>query len=1027
MENEEALIKQAIKKLKNQVYYDKSNTNLHLRNQLVTYLYQHGKKRLEKSVLGLLEGKKSLKPYLKNISYVVIPKRIKKSEPNGQFITNFKAEKKTTIKDINLIIDAPLEIHLLSILWLIRIGYKIDKDLPESCYGNRLLLNEEGSGIVSGRGLLEPYYRQYQKWRDKGIEEVKKELERGHNATFVNLDISSYYYNVRLKWQDLEEFVGDNELDKLLQEMMFRVHQVYTKNVLINVPQKSNSSRYAENEVILPIGLFSSYILANNYLKSFDDDVANLVSTSYYGRYVDDIILVVSETESVEIDDERLKLLIRTYGHDKRFEEQPQKLSSNSKNIIKNFSNLFRVEQYKSDGKDPEQVYFFRNPKYPLLSLQRRKVMVYEFKAGYSQSVIDKLQKDIEDRSSEFRRLPTEDRLDFDKEVYELLYDDSFGKPRTLKDYKENRVGLSTYLYKATTLAIWKDGKRLKEEFKKVQAFFKGSNLIEYYQLWEKLFTLLVVADRKMDLAILLKNIQNEIEHLKIDERFDNVRDSLQKTLRNYLCTSLAQSFALKAKILNDKWFAERLESIFGTESPKIDTINNTTLAIRNIWFVRSAYVTYPLLEFTNWAQSESISTIRSLIEQELDWSNLNKETFTLAKQPNPYPRFFNLYEVSHYWWIYNIVLNNTVNQLKTDRFTHEFISKALEKFIEWNNIPTDELDIKEAIRRLSDEVNINQIENHEHIQEIHIQDVLPDDFEVDENEKLNIRIGLANMKVKWEHEAEYSLRGRPLTNLERLDRIYRILEKFRTEKPRTDLAIFPEISIPHAFTSGLLWFAKNHQFGMVFGIEHINTGKDVFNFIATVLPFRLRKRQDAIFIPRLKNHYSHGELAVIRANHLDVVHNDEYFYHLFKWRNLYFTTFYCFELADIEHRSWFRSKVDLLVASEYNQDVNYFSSIIDSTARDLNMYVAQVNSSHFGDNRLTLPAKTIFKNLIRLDGGENDLVIIATIDLKEFREHLEVGYEIQKDAKVYKPSPPNFDPEKVKQRIRGDWILKKK
>lgn len=114
------------------------------------------------------------------------------------------------------------------------------------------------------------------------------------------------------------------------------------------------------------------------------------------------------------------------------------------------------------------------------------------------------------------------------------------------------------------------------------------------------------------------------------------------------------------------------------------------------------------------------------------------------------------------------------------------------------------------------------------------------------------------------------------------------------------------------------------------------------------------------------------------------------------------------------------------MVASELNKDVNYFSNIIDSTARDLNMYVAQVNSSEYGDNRLTRPAKTIYKNLIRLDGGENDLVIIATIDLKEFREHLEVRYDIQKDAKVYKPSPPNFDQEKVKRRIRGEWVLKR-
>ncbi|REL39151.1 hypothetical protein DYD21_04120 [Rhodohalobacter sp. SW132] len=1021
-ENIRDLIRQALKKLKSQVYYDKSNTNLHLRRQLVTYLDQNGKKKLEDSVYKLLMGRDEIEPFLKKISYVVIPKRIKNGYSSEQFITNYKAEKKTVIEDINLIIDTPLEIHILSILWLMRIGYKIEKNLPNSCYGNRLLLNDEGTGIVTGRGLLKPYYRQYQLWRDQGIEEAKKELEKGNNATFVNLDISSYYYNVRLNWEELEEFVGNNERDELIHEMMFRIHQAYTRKVLKEVAEKSHSSKFEESEVILPIGLFSSYILANHYLKVFDDDVSNLVNTSYYGRYVDDIVFVLADTKTAEVSEELLIKLIETYRHDKRLINLIDNLSPNSISIIQNFSLLFKVEQ---DEKENTQIYKFRKQKYNLLHVQQRKVMVYEFKAGYSQSVIDKIQKDIEERSSEFRQLPTEERLDFDKEVYELLYDDSFGKPRTLKNYKENRVGLSTYLYKATSLAIWKDGTGLKNEMEKVRVFFKGSNLITYYQLWEKLFTLLVVADRKRDLASLLQSIHNEIKSLELEEPFISTRVTVQLTLSDYVRTSLAQSFALKAGILNDKWFTGRLESIYGEKSDWIRKLIKATLAIRNTWFVRSAYVTYPLLEFTNWAQSKDTSALKSLVELELDWPHLNRETFDLAKVPNPYPRFFNLYEVSHYLWLSKIIANHQSDEFRTRSFMHGFINEAIDKYIEWNNIPADELDVKEAIRDLAEEVDEHQIENPEHLQEIHIQNILPDDFEMDEEEKLKIRIGLVNMKVKWEHEAEYSLRRRPLVNLDRLDRIYRILEKFRIDELKTDLAIFPETSIPHAFTSRLLWFAKNYQFGIVFGIEHINTGTHAYNFIATVLPFKLKKRQDAIFIPRIKNHYSHEELSKIRANHVKAVNNTKHFYHLLKWRDLYFTTFYCFELADIEHRSWFRSKADLLIASELNKDVNYFSNIIDSTARDLNMYVAQVNSSEYGDNRLTRPAKTIYKNLIRLDGGENDLVIIATIDLKEFREYLEVGYEDQKDAKVYKPSPPSFDHEKVKRRIRGEWVLK--
>ena len=95
-------IKEAIKKLKSQVYYDKSNTNLHLRKQLVTYLHRYGKQKLEDSVYNLLTEQKNFETLLENISFVVIPKRIKMDNHDEQFITNFKGEKKTTVEDINL-------------------------------------------------------------------------------------------------------------------------------------------------------------------------------------------------------------------------------------------------------------------------------------------------------------------------------------------------------------------------------------------------------------------------------------------------------------------------------------------------------------------------------------------------------------------------------------------------------------------------------------------------------------------------------------------------------------------------------------------------------------------------------------------------------------------------------------------------------------------------------------------------------------------------------------------------------------
>lgn len=60
----------------------------------------------------------------------------------------------------------------------------------------------------------------------------------------------------------------------------------------------------------------------------------------------------------------------------------------------------------------------------------------------------------------------------------------------------------------------------------------------------------------------------------------------------------------------------------------------------------------------------------------------------------------------------------------------------------------------------------------------------------------------------------------------------------------------------------------------------------------------------DATVIFRLKNHYAHSEEHLITGNHLEIPKPKPYRYDLINWRNIYFSVFYCFELANVEHRS---------------------------------------------------------------------------------------------------------------------------
>jgi len=208
----------------------------------------------------------------------------------------------------------------------------------------------------------------------------------------------------------------------------------------------------------------------------------------------------------------------------------------------------------------------------------------------------------------------------------------------------------------------------------------------------------------------------------------------------------------------------------------------------------------------------------------------------------------------------------------------------------------------------------------------------------------------------------------------------------------------------------------------VVTGLEHIQNEGFAFNFIVTVLPVLVGGIMDAVVVFRLKNHYSHGEELLVKKNHLNVPKPMPYRYDLFNWKNIYFSSYYCFELANALHRSMFKSKLDLLIGVEWNRDTPYFSNIVEAGSRDLHVYVAQVNTSQFGDTRLTQPVETARKDILRLKGGRNDAILTAQINISSLREFQRNQYD--PSDQTFKPLPPDFSLDDVLKRINNQSVL---
>ncbi|WP_167879888.1 hypothetical protein [Leptospira levettii] len=229
----------------------------------------------------------------------------------------------------------------------------------------------------------------------------------------------------------------------------------------------------------------------------------------------------------------------------------------------------------------------------------------------------------------------------------------------------------------------------------------------------------------------------------------------------------------------------------------------------------------------------------------------------------------------------------------------------------------------------------------------------------------------------------------------------------------KCDLIIFPENSIPWQWEHYLKLFSKKNNIAIILGYHHRrNLKNEILNEIGVFLPVTdYSNKVNSIFVDkRLKIHYSPLEIeTIIGRNFLLPKKRFKTDMPIYKWKGIYFSIFNCYELADLALRSKLIGKIDLLIAIEYNRDTNYFSSVVESTSRDIHCYVIQVNTSEFGDSRILAPQNSQEKDILKLKGGENSIILTSKIDFSKLRQFQSLSQLLQNKDKTFKNTPPNY------------------
>ncbi len=985
-------------------YYYHERTNLFLRER-ISQLNNSDIKNLKDNFEILFELNNNnindnniIIDILNKINFRILPKNLEFSDNNNDkkdFISNILTSKNFYVKQVNYFIDAPIEVMILSMLWTITVGKLLDDELSEECYGNRInnnIYSKLNENIIKNISVFDYYVKPYNEWRDNAINNSLKNLENKNNILLIGLDIKGCFYYLNDKNPNQIDLLIEKKLiDKpLLQEKYKGINKIIN---MINFEYHKkiknflkNSHKIFDNTPLvdegLPIGLPSSAVLANWRLKKFDDNIKK-INYTYYGRYVDDILLCIPNPYQIEKCNDINSVISQVFIKNEILE------------IIKDDKEINK----SSDCKKSEFKYKILD--YDHLFIQSEKISIHYYRYDSDWSSLETFKEELKQQASEFRFLPERDENSVKFNINEYMFNGESNKFRNIIGIKENKLKLSNYLYKKI-LEVWLSNNQiLKNDIEYLKRFFKGKNIFEFSIFWERFFTLLSASKNNNEIYHFYYLFLRTIEKISCSKC---LKDSLEfqeliiKDLKNYLQISLLISISyLDEK--NRKKFID-IFKINNSSNEKQFSFNDSKeldtylISIRKNRYLRKQFIGWPLIDYLD--DYYDLNLIK------LDFSKIDNLNNNLSlTNIEAAPRFITKDEIILNEYLFKIkeYINDYSKQI-TPINSQKSFNNCNEELIEKEKVSNNEQEKSKE--------NENS-EKNDDCYSFKIKDI---------NNKTPIKhndqfiIGISNLKVEEkEYRNSYLYNEKPVLSLERQQKFFKLINESIT-KNKCDLIIFPEISVPVAWIPFITHSARRHQVGIVFGVEHWvinkNDKKIILNLVCTALPYIENDLNECFVNLRNKNHYSPSEIKEFTGLNYEIPQHEKSEYPIFDYRNCVFTVFNCFEVTDIKDRSKFRANIDLFITIAYNRDKNYFSNIMESVTRDLHCYVAYANTSNYGDSMLIHPKETALINKIRVTGGLDPVLLKDKLEIRELREFQ--TFDSISDKKEFKPLPAGFN-----------------
>lgn len=952
------MLEGAYRKFKNYYYYNKNF--IVMRNKIAEF--EIDPIAMDNTFLLLskyLENPKSkvnqsyMNQLMSKIDFTLVPKKFEDDNvfPYERPVSNLVSKNKK-LKSVNFFIDMPIELHLIDTLWaqlVSKVAY--DEELiTDNLYGNIIRdsiakANSIDEMDFESNRLFKMYFNQYTHWRNNAFDQLKENYQKKIDSLLISIDIKSYFYSVKFSFEELLKLnhVLMSQIS-VLTNVIEHIYEIHERNMSHH---RVDILYHEDKRYPLPIGLFSSLVIANLYLSDFDKKAANNPTIAYYGRYVDDILIVYKK--SVKNSDSISEVIESTLIRDR---------------LLKRVENDFVVEGFNE------------------LKIQSSKVKTIIINHKESRSILDQYDKTIRIVPSQMDPFPdyTMKISSFSENAYSL---GSFSKETKIREIEHLsidafRVGrfFSSLVHKFAQIQSFDSKqtdkqkvsmikKEVSDNIVQINHFFLGNQAIEYYMNWMNYMCFLVETQRPNDLKSFYYETKFKINQLQVNALDRNeyvnsntLANKINEFLHMNLEVCLHSALCLDLKMA-EKHFKGKVRNVEKYLNANMFNHSVVALPFANYLYYDKK-VSYQKMEIHE--IGEYLPFDHNL---KLKWN----------------PRYISYYEISLAFFYQKHKFRDKYDD---DKFSEANAKKEFLKINFLKEIP----EVSAIIKKRTDEYKIN---NKEETDYIFKTTSINSSHCVDD---LNANIGIANIKLDYNHVKKTHRWGS--IPLEYKISINNILKDMYNKSDKSiKILVFPELSIPIYWLKDLILFSKKTQVAIVAGLQYLMDEDRAFNYSITILPYLTGKKkfQNVLFSIREKNDYSPVERIELATMGMKCVDSKTAEYEIFRWNNINLSTYICYELTDVVARSLLKGRCDLLVVPVFNRDTSYFSSIIESTTRDLHTYIAQANTSIYGDSRLIGPFEKNSRDIIKIKGGENESLSLGIVDFNTL-------YEFQRNYK---------------------------